>query len=175
MLYQIPQNTQKTMRAVVLKHPNSMDVAIYRKVVKRKDLDPDSMLGGLPTLGGMGVLDSEDEDDFDMMPIGDARMLPCEAFQPSSVVDRGDGVDGADGVWAYAMIEPLAAPDDPEHFELKTHDFVFVVVWEGTYVGYEVVGREANINIPPFVARYVLNKRDDLQFLGGKPDYPTGM
>jgi hypothetical protein len=42
-----------------------------------------------------------------------------------------------------------------------------LVVWQGVYVGYEVVGRETNVNIPPFCRRYVLNKRDDLAFLGG--------
>lgn len=173
MLHQIPVNTQKTMRNVVLKHPNGMEVAVYRKVVKRRDEDPDSFMGGMPTLGGMGVLDSEDEDDFELSSLGDGKLLPCEPFQTSSVVDRGDGVDPADGVLLYAMIEPLQECGCDGHFELKTHDYVFLVVWEGVYTGYEVVGREANINIPPFVARYVLNKRDDLQFLGGKPDFPT--
>lgn len=174
MLYQIPMNTQKTMRTVVLKHPNAMDVAVFRKVLKRQDEQPDSMMGGLPTLGGMGILDSEDEDDFEMQPLGEGRLLPCEPFQASQMVDRNDGIDPADGVYTYCMIESTGAPGSPEDFELKSHDYVFIVVWEGVYTGYEVVGRETNINIPPFVRRYVLNKRDDLQFLGGKPNLTPG-
>ncbi len=35
-------------------------------------------------------------------------------------------------------------------------------------------GRETNINIPPFTRRYVLQKRDDLKFLGEqKPVEPA--
>ena len=169
MLHQIPINTNKTMRTVVLRHPNSMEVAVFRKVLKRVDDSAPGTMGGLPTLGGMGVLDSEDEDDYDFAALGDGKLLPCEAFQPSSMVDRDDGIDAAEGVMLYCMVEPVALPGTDESFELKTHDLVFLIVWEGVYVGYEVVGRETNINIAPFVRRYVLQKRDDLKFLGDLP------
>jgi hypothetical protein len=90
------------------------------------------------------------------------------------MVDRNDGINAAEGVLMYCMIEPVVKPDAPEYFELKTHDLVFLVVWEGVYVGYEVVGRETNINIPPYTRRYMLQKRDDLKFLGlNKPPATT--
>jgi hypothetical protein len=174
MLTQIPVNTNKTMRSVVLRHPNSVEVAAFRKEIKRVDAATPGTMGGLPTLGGMGVLDSEDEDDFDYAPLGDGKLLPCEPFQPSSMVDRNDGIDAAEGVLMYCMVEPVAKPDSCDYFELKTRDLVFLIVWEGVYAGYEVVGRETNINIPPFTRRYVLQKRDDLKFLGEqKPVEPT--
>jgi hypothetical protein len=174
MLHQIPINTNSTMRTVVLRHPNSVEVSVFRKEVKRVDAATPGTMGGLPTLGGMGVLDSEDEDDFDYAELGDGKLLPCEAFQPSDMVDRNDGINAAEGVLMYCMIEPVVKPDAPEYFELKTHDLVFLVVWEGVYVGYEVVGRETNINIPPYTRRYMLQKRDDLKFLGlNKPPATT--
>lgn len=162
MLTQIPKNTNKAMRAVLLKHPNAVDVAVFRKKLNRLD---DGVMGGLPTLGGLGVLDSEDEDDIDYVPLGDAKLLPCEAFQPSDMVDRGDGIDASEGVMLSCMIEPVAKPESDEYFKLKTHDLVFLIIWEGVYVGYEVEGTETNINIPPFTRRYMLNKRDDLKFI----------
>jgi len=174
MLHQIPINTNSTMRTVVLRHPNSVEVSVFRKEVKRVDAATPGTMGGLPTLGGMGVLDSEDEDDFEFTPLGDGKLLPCEAFQPSDMVDRNDGINAAEGVLMYCMIEPVVKPDAPEYFELKTHDLVFLVVWEGVYVGYEVVGRETNINIPPYTRRYMLQKRDDLKFMGlNKPAATT--
>ena len=174
MLHQIPINTNSTMRTVVLRHPNSVEVSVFRKEVKRVDAATPGTMGGLPTLGGMGVLDSEDEDDYDYAELGDGKLLPCEAFQPSDMVDRNDGINAAEGVLMYCMIEPMVKPDAPEYFELKTHDLVFLVVWEGIYVGYEVVGRETNINIPPYTRRYMLQKRDDLKFMGlNKPATTT--
>ena len=163
MIKNVPVNTNKAMRAVVLKHPNSFEAEVYRKKILRADT---GTMGGLPTLGGMGVLDSEDEDNFEVVKLGDARMLPCEPFQISSVTDRQDGIDTAEGVLLYCMVESVAAPDQDGYFQLKTHDFVFLVVWGGITVGYEVEGVETNINIPPYTRRYILNKRDDLQFLG---------
>jgi hypothetical protein len=157
------------MRTVVLRHPNSVEVTAFRKEVQRVDAATPGVMGGLPTLGGMGVLDSEDEDDYDYAELGDGKLLPCEAFQPSNMVDRNDGIDAAEGVLLYCMIEPAALPNSCDYFELKTHDLVFLIVWEGVYAGYEVVGRETNINIPPFTRRYMLQKRDDLKFLGDQP------
>lgn len=168
MINQIPINTNKAMRSVVLRHPNSVEVAVFRKKINRTDTSIPGVMGGIPTLGGMGVIDTEDEDDFDYEDIGDGKMLPCEAFQPSDMVDRDDGINSAEGVMLYCMVEPIASQDSCGYFELKTHDLIFLVVWEGVYIGYEVVGRETNINIPPFTRRYMLNKRDDLKFIDFK-------
>lgn len=167
MLNQIPVNTNKAMRAVVLRHPNAMECAAFRKVVKRTDPHTPGAMGGMPTLGGMGVLDSEDEDDFDVVSLGDAFLLPCELFQPSNMNDRDDGIDAGEGVMLFCMIEPEACPGDDAYFNLQKHDYVFLIVWEGVYIGYEVVGVESNINIPPYTRRYMLNKRDDLKYLDG--------
>lgn len=167
MQTQIPRNTNKAARMVVLRHPSSTEVVVFRRVLLRTD--PGGTMGGLPTLGGMGVLEQEDEDSYDVQELGPGRLLPCEAFTPSEMVDRNDGINAAEGVLSYALIEPTAAEGEAGHFEVKSRDLVFLVVWEGVYVGYEVVGRETNINIPPFSRRYVLAKRDDLKFLGTLP------
>lgn len=167
MQTQIPKNTNKAMRTVVLRHPNATDVVVFRRKLLRTD--PGGAMGGLPKLGGMGVLEQEDEDNYEVQELGACRMLPCEAFQPSDMVDRDDAINAAEGVLSYALIEPMAAEGEAAHFEIKSRDLVFLVVWEGVYVGYEVVGRETNINIPPFARRYALAKRDDLKFLGNLP------
>lgn len=167
MQTQIPRNTNKAARTVVLRHPSATDVVVFRRTLNRTD--PAGTMGGLPMLGGMGVLEQEDEPDYGVEELGAGRLLPCEAFVPSEMVDRNDGINAAEGVLTYALIEPLAADGEPGHFEVKSRDLVFLVVWEGVYVGYEVVGRETNINIPPFARRYALAKRDDLKFLGTLP------
>lgn len=166
----ISVNTNKAMRAVVLRHPNSVECAVFRKTVRRVDDQQPGTMGGRPTLGGMGLISSEDEDDFDIQPLGDAYLLPCEAFQPSTMNNRDDGMDAADGVMLYCMIEPEANPGSAAYFDLEKNDYVFLVVWDGIYMGYEIVGVETTINIPPFTRRYMLNKRDDLNYLELQPE-----
>ena len=65
MLTNVTKSVIYATRQVVLRHPNSFPCSAWRKKVLRVELDPDtgdeSTMSGLPTMGGMGVLKSDDE------------------------------------------------------------------------------------------------------------------
>ena len=64
MLNQAPTAVNALTRNVIVNHPNSYTVAVLRKAILRKD---DGKLGGKPTIGGMGELDSDDEENIEWL------------------------------------------------------------------------------------------------------------
>lgn len=174
MLNAVPTAINAATRQVVLRHPNSMDCTVYKKVVKRVetfgDLDPDSPapddlseVGGMPTLGGMGVLRSEDESDFDYVERGAAKCLFAGVFAPNDLNERDDAVLQQDA--QEAQVECLAAPGAPEYFQADTTDLVMITPGLGVVLAYEVATISGMANIPPYVRKLVLNPRDDLHAL----------
>lgn len=154
MLNNVPLAVRRAARAVTLNHPNRMSCTVYRKVVTRTA--PDS-LGGLPTLGGLGVLDDEDEADFDYQPLGDAQLVIVGVYQGGSRSDDNTLLDNPNTSQQEALIEPVTE----NAFSLKKHDLVCVVIGEAV-LPYEITDITGTVNIPPFTQKYVLQLRDEL-------------
>lgn len=167
MLNRVPQAVSYSSRQVVLRHPNSMPCTVWRKELNRTETDPDTGLpseaAGMATLGGMGVMRSEDESEFEYVELGAGRMLFVGQYQPADMVERDNGVLPAD--LQEALVECSADPGAPGFYEVDSGDVVFMDVGMGNVMPYEVVTVTGNIHIPPYTRKFVMNPRDDLAFL----------
>lgn len=163
MINAVPTTVNKATRMVVLNHPRGLDALIYRKRVTRTEVDPTtgqpSEMGGAPTLGGMGVLRSEDEPEFEFDYIGDAKVLLCGVWQEQSINDRGNA---AIQPAQEAQIEAVAEPGTPEHFTAEVGDLVMVDMGMGAVFGFTIEDMPSSTYIGSMVRRYVLQPRDDL-------------
>jgi hypothetical protein len=166
MLHSVPTAVNRASRQVTLRHPNSFDAVVSRKVVKRvendQNGDPNEM-GGAPTLGGMGVLRSEDEPEFEYEPLGAAKVARAAAFPQSDFIDRGNGVlaEGAMEV----LIECVAKEGTPEFFVVENDDLVSIIVGPGVVISYTAATTASPVGLAPYERRYVLNPRDDLAYI----------
>lgn len=166
MLTNVPASVSYSSRQVVLRHPNSMTCHVWRKQVLRTELDDlgdPSVMGGSPTMGGMGVLRSEDESEFEYQELGEGRMLFVGIYQPADVVERDNGLVPAE--LQEALVECLVDPAAPGFFLVDTSDVVFLDLGMGNLMPYEVATVTGGIHIPPYTRRLVLNPRDDLAHL----------
>lgn len=163
MLHSVPTQINKAARSVTLRHPNGIPCHAFRQRVLRQ---ADGSMGGMPTLGGLGVLDSSDEPDIEWELLGDAKLLIVENFQPSTVVDRGDALDNTEPQ-IVALIEALRPVEDSAHFTTKTKDVLYMLLHADVKIAYEVVEIDGDINIAPYSRKYILHKRDDLTYIDG--------
>lgn len=163
MLNNVAVQIAKGARSVTLRHPNSFDCHLYRKVVARTS---DGQMGGLPTIGGLGALDSEDEDDVDWNMIGFGKLNQVGMFEPSSFNDRETTLD-VQYPQMIALIEAIAEPGEAEYFVADKHDLVFLDISDIVRIGFEIVDIIGDINIAPYTKKYVLNKRDELLYCDG--------
>ena len=161
MLWQVPKQINRLARNVVMNHPNSFNAEIWRKKYLRDDPLDD---GGRPTIGGMGILSTEDETEYEWQYMGNCYALPADQFQPAVMVDRGDANIGAEDEFRF-MIEVEKQASEDGFFMIKNHDVLYIILGEPPYMcklAYEVVTQETTSNIPPFSVRYVCVRRDHL-------------
>lgn len=164
MLNNVPQAINQLARNVVINHPNTFNCQVFRKTVKRA---APQTVGGLPTLGGLGVLDSMDEEDYEYTPLGHGHALPAEGFAPSPMMKRGDANIGPGDEFRF-LIEPEEQSGHHEFFIPRNHDVVYLLLGtdpQPPKVAFEIVGEETTSNIPPYTTRYICNRRDDLDLL----------
>jgi hypothetical protein len=159
MLNNVPTQVNRSARLITLRHPNAMDCTIFKKVIKRT---ADETMGGLPTLGGMGMLDSEDEADYEYEERGDAKIV----FVGQYVGDGANWNDADTGpiygqIPVEALIECVLDPEDPDFFVTGKPDLVSVEPGYGMTLLYEVVGENTTTNLPPYTRRYILASRAD--------------
>lgn len=165
MLTNVPAAVNRMARNVVINHPNSWNCQVFRKTVTRPGPD----MGGLPVLGGLGVLSSDDEEQFSYEWVGNGFALPVENFQPASMMDRGDANNGTGTEFKF-LIEPEDAIGQPGHFAPGKNDVVYLLLGDGpspAKLAFEIVDTEAVLNIPPYTTRFVVNRRDDLHVPAG--------
>ncbi|MEN3067898.1 hypothetical protein [Uliginosibacterium sediminicola] len=159
MLSNVPTAVAKMARNVVIHHPNSYNIQVYRKTVTR----PQSNEGTLAD--GVRMLNTDDEDEFDYEWIGNGYALPADTFSPASVADHGDAVIGAQPTEMRFLIEPEEEAEHPEFFTPRRTDVFYILLGDpetGAKLAFEVVDVEAMSSIPPYAPRYVCNRRDDL-------------
>jgi hypothetical protein len=140
MIHAVPEGISRAARQMVMRHPNTMQCVVYRKKVLRES---DSEVGGLPTLGGIGVLDSEDETAYEFEELGEGRIIFSGVYGATSgnMNDSGDGVTYAEGAME-CRVEP-------------------VVPGNGFVIPYEVVGITSPTSIPPYVRKLIVECRQD--------------
>jgi hypothetical protein len=167
MLTNVPIAIRRHARLTVLKHPNSTDCTVWRKRITRKEASPltgqESQMGGAPTLGGMGVLRSEDEAEFDYEEIGAGKMLLVGMFQPSSENDQGSAL--LQQSMQEALIECDSEPSQPAYFEADLGDLIMQDMGMGVVLTYSVEDIQGNVGIPPYTRRLIIQPRDDLHHL----------
>lgn len=161
MLNAVPNAVRKASRVATLRHPNAFDGQLMRRVVKRTEGAEAGEAGGLPTLGGLAVMDPEDEPEVDYELMGDVRVLFTDQYQGTTMADRGDAPESMGT--AMAMIEPL----EEGQFAPKDGDLVMLMPGAGVVIPYEVTNVINAINIPPYVAKYELSAQGDLVFAAG--------
>lgn len=157
MLNNVPLAIRRSVRAVTLNHPNRMTCTVYRKVITR--VAPDT-LGGLPTLGGLGVLEDDDEADFDYQSLGDGVVVMLQVYQGGFRSDDNSLLDNPNTSQQETLLEPLI--DDA--FIPKKHDLVSIVIGDAV-LPYEITDITGTVNIPPFTQKYVLQLRDELVYV----------
>ena len=93
MLTLVPTAQRLAARQMVMRHGNSMDATVYRKVAQRTTGAGAGPLGGLPSLGGMAVLDNEDEPQVDFQPLGTGKLLFTGVYEKTQLNDARDAAD----------------------------------------------------------------------------------
>lgn len=164
MLKNVPSGINAMARNVIINHPNTYNAEIYRRRIGRTSADE---VGGTPTLGGMMVMTVEDEEDIRWELVGSGFALPGEQFQASPMMDRRDANNGYADELRF-LIEPEEMIGDPGGFEVLKRDVIYLLLGVGENapkLAYEVVDVESVVNVPPFVPRYVVNRRDDLDII----------
>ena len=169
MLEKIADQINAMTRNVVIRHPNTLNCLVYGMKVIRRGQD---QYAGLPTMGGMGVMDEDDEVDYDYELKGWGYALPIDQFTPAPMVDRNDANTGPEDEFRF-LIMPEAQSGEKDFFTVSTHDIVMLILGMPEEVNtcpklaFEVVGRETTTNVPPYNIRYVCNRRDDLHIKQG--------
>lgn len=161
MLHNVPAAVNRMARNVVINHPNAYNCQVFRKTVTRPGLDA----GGLPVLGGLGVLSSDDEEQFTYEWVGNGYALQVEAFEPALMMDRGDANNGAGDAFKF-----LIEAEEAGGFEPGKNDVIYLLLGDGpspAKLAFEIVGIEAVLNIPPYTTRFITNRRDDLHVAAG--------
>lgn len=167
----VPVAINNASRVVTLRHPNAFPCIVSRKRVQRVELDPEtglpSEMGASPTMGGMGVLRSEDEAEIEYEELGAAKMLFAGPGQypNADVIERDNGT--LPMVQTEATIECIAEPGKPGHFIVENGDLIAVDMGLGVVTAFEVDKPRSSVMIPPYTRRFILNPRDDLSYVPG--------
>lgn len=161
MLNNVPKGLNSITRNVVIRHPNTFNAEFYRRTVKRDE----PIEGERQTMGGMMVLTVDDEVEIDWAFMGTGYALVADHFQPAFMMDRGDANNGAMDEYRF-LIEPELETYEGG-FILQKNDVFYIVLGDiqdinAPRIAYEIIGIETTVNVPPFVPRYVCNRRDDL-------------
>lgn len=164
MITNVPVRITQAALAVARRHPNSIDCVIFRKVLTAP---AGEQMGGLPTLGGMGVMKSEDDPDFEYQRVGLGKILVTGQFSGGEMSDQGDNI-----VPDQPMQEAqIVCADDLHPFDVKKGDLVGMMPGGGVLIGFEIVGQTGAVNIYPYVTKWVISPRDELHDLAPwKPD-----
>lgn len=137
MLNQVPQAINRAARVMTLRHPNAVDVWVYRKTFTHdEDNQPDNPL----TVGGMMTFGDEDLADYELVKVGVGKMLFLGRISGSDFAVNGLDY-GENDIAAY--IEPL----NENEFVVKNNDRV-VWIEAGFAKHFQVFGTTSPLQMP---------------------------
>ncbi len=172
MLNSVPTAINKAARQVTLRHPNAFDCIVSRKRVVRTELDGNgdpSTSAGMSTLGGMGVMRTEDESEFEYDELGAAKLLFAGPgpYQPMDMNERDNALltENSREVLIECVANQGAPNGDPQYFVADTGDLVSLTLGLGVVLSYVVATVSGTVNLPPYTRKLVLNPRDDLNYV----------
>lgn len=158
MLSNVPNAIRTATRQMVMKHPNAYDCEVFRKASPRTFGADGQTLGGMPTLGGMAVMNNDDEAEVDYVPLGPARMLFTGVMQPIKLADSRDFPESA------PTGEAMVVPAEEDAFELRNGDLVVATPGSGVGIPYTVTNVLTMLHIPPYVQRVELSQQGEAAF-----------
>ncbi len=137
MLEQVPSAINKAARIMTIRHPNAVDVLIYRKTFT---YDEDDNHANHRTIGGMMSLADEDLAEYELSQIGAGKMLFLGRILGSDFAVNGLDF-GENDVAAY--IEPI----NENEFVVKNEDRI-VWIMAGFAKHFQVLGTTSPIQMP---------------------------
>jgi hypothetical protein len=160
MLNNVAIAVNKANRQRTLREPNAIDCVLFTKRVDR--VGEGNAFDGAPTLGGAGMLSSEDEVNYTWVVACDARIHFSQGLAAplGNMADNGGHLDFEEQV-LEASIEPLANPGTEGYVLPDRQMLVAVLVGGGVIVNYQIVDVTGNVNIHPYTRKYLLNPRPD--------------
>ena len=160
MLNNIAIAVNKANRQRTLREPNAIDCVLFTKRVDR--VGEGTAFDGAQTLGGAGMLSSEDEVNYSWVVACDARIRFAQGFAAplGNMSDSGRRLDFEDQV-LEASIEPVPNPGTKGYVLPDRQMLVAVLVGGGVIVNYQIVDVTGNLNISPYTRTYLLNPRPD--------------
>lgn len=155
---QVHQQLHNMARQVTLNHPNAFDATCFQKIYLSAN--------GKNQIGAFNVLGGEDVSEIDFKHLGMAKVLFVEPWQASKILADGENANDI-RIKIMAMIEP----DIEGEFTLDKGDIFYIQIDQSLGLAYEVVGIELPIGLPAAMnaKRYLLNKRDDLDYIEDLP------
>jgi hypothetical protein len=159
---QIANVITRNARMMCLNADGSQQCVIVKKHLLRKDDVPDSTMGGIPTMGGMGVLSKLDEDDYEWELKGDGMCLFTGQVQPDSLSNNGAYMLPSAEI--TALVVSLKEPEEGGFF-IEKGDVLFLHVAGEVTVAMEVISPQSPHAIAPYSVQFTLSPRDDLDFV----------
>lgn len=156
MLNSVPKATARAARMVTLRHPNAIDCTVWRKTLQRPT--EGESVGGVPSIGGMGLLDAEDEAEYTYTVVGDAKVLMGGTWddQASNWNDADTGV-----IYDKAPREAMIEMIDEANGYVQKPDRITLEPGGGITLVYEVLGEGSSMAIPPYTRSYMIAARSD--------------
>ncbi|TDR30689.1 hypothetical protein [Hydromonas duriensis] len=147
MLNNISQAIRRTAQALTLRHPNAVDVEVYRK----------TFTANAPhTMGGAALLSQADNADYAIQSVTTARMLFLGHLQGADLIGNVQGLAyNPEQILIEAYIEPVDERRALVTCELKKDDRVFWVM-PNWVVEYQIKLIRSPNQLPPYVPVYVL-------------------
>lgn len=162
MLTNVPKQVNRASRMTVIRHPNAMNCTLWKKQINRAPDSTPANFGGMPTIGGMGVLDSEDEADYSYVELADAKIVFTDRYQgqTGNMIDTENGLNYPENM-REALIEGLIEPGKPGWVLPDKPQVVTCYPGNGVVVTYQIVGTTGNLDIHPYTRKYLLNPLND--------------
>ena len=155
---QIHNQIHNMARMVTLNHPNAFDAICFKKIYLTSN--------GQNQIGGFDVLGGEETSEIDFTQLGMVKVLFVEPWQGSKII--ADDINANDSrIKIMAMIEP----DIEGEFSLNKGDIFYIQIDHSLGLAYEIVGIELPVGLPSAMnaKRYLINKRDDLDYIESLP------
>lgn len=159
---------KRMIRRMVLTTTAAIPALVYAKVIAPM---PDGADRTQASWGGLGVMAEDDEHDFDYVEKGFAMVL-LDNFTGAALNKGLIGVDSAEASF-MASIEPFKHDEDVfkqlenlTGWHPESGDVMCLLISENYALWVENVGQQGQTLVGDFGTKYLLNKRDDLAYLG---------